>query len=94
MKTPGESLILCLALCLSALLLAMSLRYDLHAAVLNDEAVRDKAACLELTEEVRRLRVRCCFSVNLEEIDRAAREELGMQSLSAEQIVRATETLG
>ena len=94
MKPPGESLILCLALGLCALLLAMSLRYDLRAAVLNDRAVRDEAACLELTEEVRRLRVRCSFSLNLEQIERTAREELGMQNLCAEQILRATDTVG
>ena len=94
MKTPGESLILCLALGLCALLLAMSRRYDLRATVLNDRAAADKAACLELAEEVRRLRVRCSFALNLEQIDRAAREELGMQSLCAEQIVRATGTVG
>ncbi len=94
MKTPGDCLFSCLTLGLCALLLAMSLRYDMRAAVLNDQAVRDKAACLELTEELRRLRVRCSFAANLEEIERAAREELGMQHLCAEQIVRADQTVG
>lgn len=93
MKTPGESPFLCMALGFCGLLLAMSLRYDMRAAVLNDQAARDKAACGELTEELRQLRVRCSFAMNLEEIDRSARK-LGMQPLCAEQIVRAFQTLG
>lgn len=94
MKTPGESPFLFLALGLCALLLAMSLHYDMRAAVLNDQAARDKAACLTLGEELRQLRVRCSFAMNLEQIERSAREDLGMQRLCAEQIVRADQTVG
>ncbi len=75
-----------LGLAVSALLLAMSLLYGVRLTQLNGQAVETKAAVEELRRDNARLLARCACSVNLEEIERYAREELGMQPISAEQI--------
>ena len=87
-----------LALCVLALLtgeipvflplLVMSLLYGVRITALNQQAAAAKASVEALREENEILRVRAADSCSLEEIERRAREELGMQSLSAEQIVR------
>ncbi len=89
MKKAGETLFRLLGLSISALLLVMSLLYGARLAARNQEAAEAKAAVEALREENQRLRVRCACCFSLEEIDRFAREELGMQPLRAEQILRA-----
>ena len=87
MKDLKEPAFLAICLCFSALLLIGSLLYGVRLAEVNDRA----AACMEsaerLRDENRRLRVQCACSLSLEEIERYAEEELGMQHLSGEQIV-------
>ncbi len=78
--------ILCVAA--SLLLLVMSLMYGTRVTALNQQAAAEKAAVETLRKENEILRVRAAGVWSLEEIERRAREELGMQSLSAEQIVR------
>ena len=91
MKRRGEILFRALCLGLSAILLTVSLFYAAGLASCNDRAARDKAEAERLREENARLRVRCEFRMSLENIERCAREELGMQPLSAEQLVRIRE---
>ena len=74
--------------------MAASLSYDMRCAALNDRAVADMRACRELREENERLRVGCSFRQSLEQVERYAREELGMQPVCAEQLVRIDHTVG
>ena len=89
MRKPRETLFQILCVGASAILLVMSLLYGARLAARNQEAAEAKAAVEALREENQRLRVRCACCFSLEEIDRFAREELGMQPLRAEQILRA-----
>ena len=66
----------------------MSLLYGVRITARNQEAAAAKAAVETLREENEILRVRCASRWSLPEIERYAREELGMQQLSAEQIVK------
>ena len=88
MHHPREILFQILCVAASLLLLVMSLLYGVRITALNQQATAAKASVEALREENEILRVRAADSCSLEEIERRAREELGMQSLSAEQIVR------
>ena len=88
MHHPREILFQILCVAASLLLLVMSLLYAVRITALNQQAAAAKASVEALREENEILRVRAAVSCSLEEIERRAREELGMQSLSAEQIVR------
>ncbi len=88
MPNPRETLFQILCAAASLLLLVMSLLYGVRTTALNQEAAAAKEAVETLQEENEFLRVRCSGAWSLEEIERRAREELGMQNLSAEQIVR------
>jgi len=88
MHHPREILFQILCVAASLLLLVMSLLYGVRITALNQQAAAAKAPVEALREENEILRVRAADSCSLEEIERRAREELGMQSLSAEQIVR------
>ena len=83
---------LCLAL--SAALLVTSLVYAARCAACSDRAARTKEAVEQLRTENARLRAECACSLNLREVERYAREELGMEHLSAEQMVRLEEAPG
>ena len=89
MKKGGETLFRILCLGLSALLLVMSLLYGARLTERNQAAAEAKTAAEKLRTENQLLQVRCAYAFSLEEIERYALEELGMQNLRAEQIVRA-----
>ncbi len=91
MKRRGEILFRALCLGLSAILLTVSLFYAARLASCNDRAARDKEAAELLRKENAVLRVKCEYRLNLESVERYAREELGMQYLSAEQMVKLPE---
>ena len=88
MHHPREILFQILCVAASLLLLVMSLLYGVRSTALNQQATAVKASAEALRQENEILRVRAAGVWSLEEIERRAREELGMQSLSAEQIVR------
>jgi cell division protein FtsB len=88
MHHPREILFQILCVAASLLLLVMSLLYGVRITALNQQAAAVKASAEALRQENEILRVRAAGVWSLEEIERRAREELGMQSLSAEQIVR------
>ena len=88
MQKSGEVLFRVLCVSISTVLLVMSLLYGVRLTARNQEAAAAKAAVETLREENEILRVRCASRWSLPEIERYAREELGMQQLSAEQIVK------
>ncbi len=88
MYHPREILFQVLCVAASLLLLVMSLLYGVRITERNQQAAAAKASVEALREENEILRIRAAESWSLEEIERRAREELGMQNLSAEQIVR------
>ena len=88
MQKSGEVLFRVLCVSISTVLLVMSLLYGVRVTALNQQAAAAKTKVESLREENEILRVREAHVWSLEEIERRAREELGMQSLSAEQIVR------
>ena len=88
MQKSGEVLFRVLCVSISTVLLVMSLLYGVRLTARNQEAATAKAAVETLREENEILRVRCASRWSLPEIERYAREELGMQQLSAEQIVK------
>ena len=85
MKRP-ENLFRAICLCFSVLLLVLSLLWDIRLAALNDLAAGKKRETERLKAENARLLARCESSLSLEEIERYAVEELGMQRLCAEQM--------
>lgn len=88
MQNPREILFQILCVSASVILLVMSLLYGVRLTERNQQAAAVKTAVETLREENETLRVRCACQWSLEEIERYARDELGMQNLSAEQIVR------
>ena len=88
MDRRGENLFRAVCLGFSMLLLVGSLFLGIHTATLNDAAAETRRRAEELHRENEWLRARCETSLSLEEIGRYAREELGMQFLSGEQMVR------
>ena len=88
MSSSRETLFQILCVGASLILLMMSLLYGVRVTALNQQAAAAKTAVESLREENEILRVREAHVWSLEEIERRAREELGMENLSAEQIVR------
>ena len=88
MQKKREILFQILCLGASVILLVMSLLYGVRLTERNQQAASDKARVEFLREENEILRTRCACQWNLEEIARYAREELGMQHLSADQIIK------
>ena len=88
MKKLQECLFQAICLCFSAALLVLTLLCSIRLAAVSDQTLRMQREADRLRDENAILRSRYEQSVSLEEIERRAREELGMQSLSAEQIVR------
>ncbi len=93
MKAP-EKLFRAICFGFSVLLLVLSLLLDARLAALNDLAAEREREAARLRTENARLRARCESNLSLEEIERYAREELGMQSLSGEQMIPAEEPVG
>ena len=87
----SENLFRAVCLCFSALLLVLSLLCGIRLAAVNDLAAGRKRETERLLAENARLRARCESSLSLEEIERYAVEELGMQRLSGEQMIRVEE---
>jgi hypothetical protein len=94
MNRPGENLFRAVCLGFSALLLVGSLFLGIRMAALNDAAAENRRRAETLRQENALLRARCECSLSLEEIERYAREELGMQYLSGEQMIRAENPVG
>lgn len=88
MKRLGETLFRAVCLGFSLLLLVGSLLYGIRIAALNDAAAESKQRVETLREENAYLLARCESSLSLEEIERYAVEELGMQRLCGEQMIR------
>ena len=91
MRDFGETLFRALTLGVCALLLVGSLLFAPRMTALNDRVNQSRAAVEELQRENRRLSVRAACALNLRELERFALEELGMQPLSAEQIIPVKE---
>ena len=88
MKRPREILFQILCIAASTVLLVTSLLYGVRLTQRNQQAAQAKAAVETLRKENTLLQARCAFRWSLEEVEHYAREELGMQQLSAEQIVK------
>ena len=88
MQRPREILFQILCVAASAILLVTSLLYSVRLTRRSQQAAETKAAVETLRKENMALQARCAFRWSLEEIQRYATEQLGMQQLSAEQIVK------
>ena len=86
MNRPGENLFRAVCLGFSVLLLVGSLFLGIRTAARNDAAAESRRRAESLRQENAWLRARCECSLSLEEIERYAVEELGMQRLCAEQM--------
>ena len=82
-----EGLFASIGLGFSALLLVLALLCSIQATAVNDRAAALERETAALRLENERLRARCEERLSLAEIERYAVEELGMQYLSADQIV-------
>jgi hypothetical protein len=82
-----ENLFRAICLGFSALMLVLSLLCGIRLAAVNDLAADREREVKRLRAENARLRARCESSMSLEEIERYAEEELGMQRLSGEQMI-------
>jgi hypothetical protein len=82
-----------ICLCCSLLLLVLSLLCGVRLTAVNDLAAERMRRAEQLRQENARLRARCESSLSLEEIESYAVHELGMQRLSAEQIVVVEEPI-
>jgi hypothetical protein len=86
MDRPGEILFRAICLGFSLLLLVGSLLYGIQTTAYNDAAAAYRREAERLRSENAILLARCESSLSLEEIERYAVEELGMQRLCAEQM--------
>ena len=82
-----ENLFRGICLGFSALLLVLSLLLDTRIAACSDAAAEREREAENLRADNARLLARCESSLSLEEIERYALEELGMQRISGEQMV-------
>ena len=94
MNRPGENLFRAVCLGFSLLLLVGSLLWDIRLAALNDLAAAEEPETERLKAENARLLARCESSLSLEEIERYAVEELGMQRLCGRADDQSRETCG
>ena len=83
-----ETLFRTVCLSFSMLLLVGSLFLGIRTAALNDAAAESRRRAEELRRENAWLQARCESSLSLVVIARYAEEELGMQFLSGEQMVK------
>ena len=94
MNRRGELLFCAVAVCCSLLLLVGSLLLGVATARRNDRAAQMRRSVETLRQENAWLLARCESSLSLEEIERYAVEELGMQRLAGEQIIRVEKPVG
>ncbi len=87
MKSAGEILFQILCLGLAALLLSLSLFWNVRTAQRNDQVLALQTECDWLRADNRLLQKELSGSQNLDTLARYAEEELGMESLCAEQII-------
>lgn len=87
MKEVCETLFRAIGFCFSAMLLVLSLLTSIKLAAVNDTAAGMERAVEKLRAENEILRAEYENSISLEEIERYAVEELGMQRCSPSQIV-------
>ena len=94
MKTTTLPALLFRAVCLSfsALLLTLSLFWQIRAIGLESEAAQTEARIAELTEERNRLEIARAENLSLEALEDYATRVLGMQRPSRGQIVTIRET--
>lgn len=90
MKRLRESFFRAVCLLFSALLLVLLLMTDIDTAKEKDRQRRLSREVQSLAEENEVLRARAEAQLSLSEIERRAREELGMQPCSAGQLERLT----
>lgn len=90
MKRLRESFFRAVCLLFSGLLLVLLLMTDIDTAKEKDRQRRLSREVQSLTEENEVLRARAEAQLSLSEIERRAREELGMQPCSAGQLERLT----
>ena len=88
MKRRIETLFRAVCLGFSLLLLVGSLFLGIRTAALNDAAAESRRRAEELRRENAWLLARCESSLSLVEIARFAEDELGMQFMTGEQMVR------
>ena len=93
MKRSTENLFRAVCLGFSLLLLVGSLLLGIRTAAWNERAAASRRRAESLRRENAVLLARCESSLSLEEIERCAEEELGMQRLSAEQMIRLEEPI-
>ena len=93
MKRSAENLFRAVCLGFSLLLLVGSLLYGIRTAAWNETAAAYQRRAESLRRENAILLARCACSLSLEEIERRAAEELDMQRLSAEQMIRVEEPI-
>ena len=87
MKEICESFFRAIGFCFSAALLILSLLTSIKLAAVNDTAARLEKEVARLKNENEILRAEYENSLSLEEIERYAIEELGMQRCSPNQII-------
>ena len=87
MKSAGEILFQILCLGLAAVLLGLSLFWNARRAECNDQVLALRTECEQLRAEDRLLQKELSGSRDLETLARYAEEELGMESLCADQII-------
>lgn len=86
-KHINEVLFRAVALLFSAALLVLSLLNNISLAACSEDAAGLTKEIKELREENRLMRAELECSLSLEEIERYAREELGMENCSPEDII-------
>lgn len=86
-KQTANVLFRAVCLCFSAALLVLSLLSAIDLAAVNDRAARLEKEIETLETENDILLARCENSLSLEEVERRAIEELGMQHCTPNQIV-------
>ena len=87
MKELNETLFKAICLCFSACMLVLSLLTTIDAAAQREQQTRLRREIETLSAENESLRSRVEAELSLEEIERYAREELGMQPCGPGQIV-------
>jgi len=87
MKELNETLFKAICLCFSACMLVLSLLTTIDAAAQREQQDRLQREIQTLSAENESLRSRVEAELSLEEIERYAREELGMQPCGPGQIV-------
>ena len=87
MRQINEILFRAVCLCAAVLMLLMSLLCSIRVAAVNERAAKLERENAALTEEIAMLTARSESRLSLEELERCAREKLGMQRLTPGQII-------